>query len=70
MLVTQDVMLQAQDKASFSGQRLFPLLVNIVLRHDIVWEGWRGRDVEKHICGRQEEVTAVAYLGYIPFRQE
>lgn len=63
-------MLQAQDKASFTGQGLFPLLVNVVLRHDKVWEGWRDRDVEKQICDRQEEETAVAYLEYIPFMQE
>lgn len=63
-------MKQAQDKASFSGQGLFPLLVNVVLGHDKAWEGWRGRDVEKHICGRREEETAAAYLEYIPFMQE
>lgn len=55
-------MLQAEDKASFRGQGLFSLLVNVVLRHDKVWEGWRDRDVEKHVCGRQEEETAEAYL--------
>lgn len=63
-------MLQAQDKASFRGMGLSPLLVNVLLRHDKVWEGWRGRDVEKHICVMQEEETAVAYLEYIPFMQE
>lgn len=62
-------MLQAQDKASFSAQGLFPLIVSVVLRHDKVWEGWRGRDVEKQIYGRQEE-TAVTYLEFIPFMQE
>lgn len=24
------------------------MLVKVVLRHDKVWEGWKGRDVEKH----------------------
>lgn len=63
-------MLQAQDKAFFSGTGLSPLLVNVLLRRVKVWEGWRGRNVEKHICGRQEEGTAEAYLEYIPFMQE
>lgn len=63
-------MQQEEDKASLSGQGLFPLLVNVMLRHDKVWEGWRDRDVEKHICSRQEEETAVVYLEYLPFMQE
>lgn len=41
-------MQEAQTNAPLSGRGLFSLLVNVMLRHGKVWEGWRDRDVEKH----------------------